>query len=188
MARTVFIRKLKRPDGSGVWPAYVFDANAVGTWLFSPKGSLYRGEKSGVTGICEVGQGSRDEGLPVLHLIPAAGWWVASWAGEGTYPQVSVDICTPPSLVGHTWTYVDLELDVLSHQPGVVRIDDEDEFAAASQAGIITTGEATAARAATDEVARLLRCGAEPFGRQGPGMLAKAITADLLPLRNLPQS
>src|SRR6266542_148373 len=32
----VFLRKRKRPSGSGLWPAYVLDVDDHGTWLFSP--------------------------------------------------------------------------------------------------------------------------------------------------------
>src|SRR5579859_4967145 len=42
-----FIRKLKRPDGCAVWPAYRAGEDRFGTWLFTPKGSLHRGEKAG---------------------------------------------------------------------------------------------------------------------------------------------
>jgi hypothetical protein len=43
----VFIRKQKRPDSSGFWGAYKTGEDAFGVWLFTPRGSLYRGEKGG---------------------------------------------------------------------------------------------------------------------------------------------
>jgi len=46
VTEVTFIRKLKRPDGSAVWPAYHMGEDRFGTWLFTPKGSLYRGERA----------------------------------------------------------------------------------------------------------------------------------------------
>jgi hypothetical protein len=44
ITEVALIRKLKRPDGSAVWPAYRTGEDRFGTWLFTPQGSLYRGE------------------------------------------------------------------------------------------------------------------------------------------------
>jgi hypothetical protein len=55
VTEVTFIRKLKRPDGSAVWPAYHLGEDRFGTWLFTPKGSLYRGERAGAAAYCNVG-------------------------------------------------------------------------------------------------------------------------------------
>ncbi|MGH9117659.1 MAG: hypothetical protein ACRD0A_07200 [Acidimicrobiales bacterium] len=62
-----------------------------------------------MTGECEVGQGNRDAGLPVVSLVPVDGWWFATWYGSSPDPSISVDVCTPATLVDSEWTYVDLE-------------------------------------------------------------------------------
>jgi hypothetical protein len=183
---TTFIRKLKRRGASGLWSAYVLDVDAHGRWLFSPKGSLYRGEEGGLTGLCEVGQGNPDAGLLVLHLVPRGGWWIAAWAGDWTYPWVSIDIATPATLVEGAWTYDDLELDLVSREPGVVQIEDEDEFAAACDQGLITAREQLDATTATAELRRILRSLREPLGNLGPQRLGMAIRLELPPLTDLP--
>ena len=57
---TVFVRKMKRPVGSGVWSAYVLAHDAYGLWLHSPVGSLYRGEDGRTTERGRTGPGLDD--------------------------------------------------------------------------------------------------------------------------------
>jgi hypothetical protein len=182
---TVFVRKLKRPAGSGVWPAYVLAEDAYGLWLHSPAGSLYRGEDGRTTGLCEVGQGDRDAGRPIVQLIPPAGWWIATWSGDDAELPVTVDICTPPALAGPEWTYTDLELDPCRTYAGAVRTDDWDEFVAACDSGLIPRAEQVAARKATAEIEHLLRQRVEPFGEIGSGRLDTALAMVLPPLTDL---
>jgi hypothetical protein len=182
---TVFVRKLKRPVGSGVWSAYVLAEGAYGLWLHSPAGSLYRGEDGRTTGLCEVGQGDRDAGRPVVRLIPPAGWWIATWSGDDAELPITVDICTPAALVGPEWTYTDLELDPYLTDAGSVRTDDWDEFLAACESGSISPAEQVAARKATAEIEHLLRQQVEPFGEIGYGRLDAALVMALQPLTDL---
>ena len=118
---------------------------------------------------CEVGQGTRLAGLAVLHLIPLSGWWMAQWTAEGAGVFVSVEVCTPPALLGGEWRFVDLELDPYRGTDGRVFVDDEDEFAAACATGSMTPKEAAAARTAADEVEGWLANSVEPFGQGGAG-------------------
>src|ERR1051326_2392202 len=182
-----FVRKLKRPDGCAVWPAYRLGEDRFGTWLFTPKGSLHRGEKAGVAGYCNVGS-PVGPGVAVMHLVPRAGWWIATfWDQAESRWTVTVDICTPPRLAGDVWTYTDLELDVQADSgTGEVQVVDEDEFAAARRCGFITPGEAVAARHAADQVTRLVRDGAGPFAGAGPRRLHAAMSLGLPPVRHLP--
>ena len=179
--KTVVIRKIKRPEGIFRWPAYVISNDCHGLWLYSPKGTIFRGQLGANIGECEVGQGDREEGLPVMHLIPNAAWWIAAWFSE----QISVDICTPPTLIDDEWCYTDLELDPVAHSDGRVEIHDEDEFVAACEGGLITRDEAINARAAAVEVERCLRHRTEPFGRQGWDKLDEALLLSLPPIRAL---
>jgi hypothetical protein len=191
--QTVGIRKLKRPRGYGRWQAYVLAEDAHGLWLYSPAGSRYRGSDGHTTAECEVGQGNRDAGLRVVSLIPCGGWWIATWTGNDpepgrphvTDPWISVDICTPPSVIVGEWTYVDLELDPHRSQAGRVWIDDEDEFEAACRAGLISREEQTQARLGASETAGLLRASKEPFGGAGWDRLHAGIEMRLPPLTDL---
>ena len=182
------IRKIKRSKGFARWSAYEFDRDGFGLWLFTPPGSLFRAEVGGTVAECEVGQGTRPAGLAVLHLIPLFGWWMAQWTAEGVGVFVSVEVCTPPALLGGEWRFVDLELDPYRGPDGRVVVDDEDEFVAACAAGSMTPKEAAAARAAADEVEGWLTGSVEPFGQVGLEKLRDAAQRGLAPLRGLPQA
>lgn len=184
--RTTVIRKIKRPKGFARWSAYELGRDGFGLWLFTPPGSLFRAEVEGAITECEVGQGARPSGLAVLHLIPLSGWWMAQWTAEGKQGFISVEVCTPPALVGGEWQFVDLELDPYRGPDGRVVVDDEDEFVAACTAGVITSREAAAARAAATEVAGWLASSVEPFGQVGWEKLRDATQRGLAPLRGLP--
>lgn len=58
--------------------------------------------------------------------MPRSGWWTAWWWAEGR--TVTVAICTPPQLNAGTWSYVDLEVDLVLRADGTVLVVDEDEF------------------------------------------------------------
>jgi len=178
------IRKLKRPDKMARWPAYVVNEDRYGVWLFSPKGTIFRGQSGETIGECEVGQGSLPEGVPVIHLMPRSLWWVASWCREHDI-QISVDISTPPVFEETEWIYTDLELDPLGWADGRVTVDDEDEFVAACVADLISAEEAKVARSTTEEVVKSMREGTEPFGRLGWERLDEALSFSLPPIKTL---
>ena len=119
MRETAVIRKVKRPEGMGRWPVYVMDRDCYGLWLFSPRGTIFRGQFGSTIGECEVGQGDREAGLDVMHLIPNSAWWTAAWCRGHGIP-ISVDICTPPKRVDGEWSYFDLELDPVAFADGRV--------------------------------------------------------------------
>jgi hypothetical protein len=135
----VFIRKQKRPDGSGVWGAYKTGEDAFGVWLFTPRGSLYRGEKAGSTAYCKVGS-PEGPGMPVMHLVPRAAWWIATfWAPAEVPWSLTFEVSTPPRLDGAVRSYVHLQLDVwVESMTGSVQLEDEDEFLAACAVGTIS--------------------------------------------------
>ena len=183
--RTVVIRKVKRPEGIARWSAYVMGSDHHRLWLYSPKGTLYRSQVGSDIGECEVGQGSGPAGLPVMHLIPDAAWWIAAWCSDGHNAHIGVDICVPPALIDGEWRYIDLELDLVAHADGRVRIEDEDEFIDACEAGLIARDEAIHAQAAAVEIERGLRDRTEPFGRHGWDKLDEALLLPLSPIRAL---
>ena len=183
---TTVVRKIKRSDGgAGRWPAYVLGEDTFGLWLYSPRGCLYRGRTGVTLHECEVGQGNRATGLPVMHLIPRVGWWFAAWYRNGDAPIIGIDICTPPTLIDDEWHYTDLELDPHAFDDGRVEIHDEDEFLAACKAGFISFTEAKEARQAADEVAQGLRDKREPFGCVGWDRLDLAVALRLPPITTL---
>lgn len=181
--KTTVIRKIKRSKGFARWSAYELERDGFGLWLFTPPGSLFRSEVAGTVTECEVGQGTRPAGLAVLHLIPASGWWMAQWTADGARSFISVEVCTPPALLGGEWQFVDLELDPYRGADGHVVVDDEDEFVAACATGLIAPGEAAAARAAAAEVAGWLANSVEPFGQVGWEKLGGAVRRGLTSLR-----
>jgi hypothetical protein len=161
--------------------------DGFGTWLFTPKGSRYRGEKPGVVGYCNVGS-PIGPGVAAIHLIPLTGWWIATfWDESESSWSLTVDICTPPRLADGVWTYTDLELDVLVDAgTGDIQVDDEDEFVDACERGSITLDEAVAARQATDKIVQLVRELREPFASAGNHRLRDALMLGLAPIRDLP--
>jgi len=180
---TVVIRKIKRPQalGFGRHPTYELATDRFGTWLFSPKGTIYRGQVGSEITECEVGQGTAEAGRPVIHLIPEGEWWVAHWCEL----FIAVDVCVPSELTDGEWRFTDLELDVLAIPDGRVEVHDEDEFEGACEAGLITPEEASSARAAAVDVEACLRNRNEPFGRVGWSRLEDAVNLGLPPIREL---
>ena len=184
----VYIRKQKRPEGSGFWGAYPTAEDEFGLWLFTPRGSLYRGESRGTIGYCNVGSPT-GPGIPVIHLVPPSAWWIATFGppGEAKW-SVTFDISTPPRLFDRVWSYDDLELDVLQHgQSGEVRIDDQDEFEHAIDVGLIHEDEAAAARAAAASAVELVSDRHGVFAQVGHRRLAGALDLGLEPITKLPE-
>lgn len=179
--RTV-IRKLKRPATMYRWPAYVVARDRHGLWLFSPQGTVHRGQVGEWIGECRVGEPTH--GAPVIQLIPVAQWWTAVWCRDCA-ATISVDICTPPVLEHGEWTYTDLELDPIRRGDGHINVDDEDEFAASCSAGLISDSEAARARLATADTVRCMQDGTEPFGGLGWQRLGAALSRSLPPITTL---
>lgn len=181
--QTTVIRKIKRPAGMMRWSAYVMSKDEYGLWLFSPKGTLVRGQNGSEVAECEVGQGNLSEGMPIMHLIPNTGWWIAAW--DPHRKRISIDICTPPTLTNDEWHYIDLELDPRANSDRRVIIEDENEFEDACIAGLIPPNEANQAQTATTEIVEQLRHQTEPFGNLGWNKLKEAMTLSLPPIRAL---
>jgi hypothetical protein len=156
--------------------------DACGVWLYSPKGTIYRGRTGSIVTECEVGQGDREAGRAVMHLVPTTGWWFAVWLADGETSFIAIDICTPPVLIDDEWRYTDLELDPVAYADGRFELQDREEFVAACGAGVITPAEAAEARAAADVLEGYLKGGVEPFGTVGWERLRRALASGLPPI------
>lgn len=82
-------------------------------------------------------------GRDAVHLIPSISWCIATWVYSTPGYSIAVDICTPPTLVGSEWTYIDLELDPYRRSNGDVGTDDWAEFLGACAVGAISPDEET---------------------------------------------
>jgi hypothetical protein len=187
MVAPVYIRKRKRPDGSGFWGAYPTAEDQFGLWLFTPRGSIYRAESRASVACCNVGSPTRP-GIPVIHLVSPGAWWIATFWAPGETPwTVTLDISTPPRLLDRVWSYDDLELDLLLDRlSGEVRTEDQDEFEDAIRVGLIHEDEAAAARAAAEAAADLISDRQGVFVRTGLRLLSDALHVGLEPITRLP--
>jgi len=184
--QTVRIRKQKQRTGQMMWRAYVFTVDEFGTWLYSPEGTLVRGEKDGVFAFNEVGRGNRDKGSQCIHLVPPAAWWFAVWADDGSSRSVGIDVCVPPSFDSEEWRFTDLELDLYKSGQGESGVFDEDEFEDAVREGLISEAERAAALAVVSDLGPRIT-GYDPlFDEIGWKHLTAACRLSLPPLRNLP--
>lgn len=176
------VHKVKLTGATGRHAAYALGTDVHGSWLFSPAGSLFRGEIDGQVGWCDAAQDPAGRGRPLLQLMPTARWWVACWVATHDGVLVTADISTPAARVESGWRFVDLELDPFRHPDGRLGVEDEDEFAAACVAGQIDAdSEAGARREVVDLMAALDRR-IEPYGRVGEEKLAQAVALGLPPL------
>jgi hypothetical protein len=100
-------------------------------------------------------------------LVDDVHQWVAWWVDDPRGRRVSVDVCLPPARTEQGWTFVDLELDPVRHESGLVEVDDEDEFAVACHNLWIDRHDAVLARGASDRAVRLLTEHIEPYGSVG---------------------
>ncbi|MFZ7089354.1 hypothetical protein [Curtobacterium sp. RRHDQ10] len=80
----------------------------------------------------------------MIVLLPHAAWFVAHWVLGSEY-VVHVDIATPPRKSR-------AELDPLLQRDGSFIVDDEDEFAVACAAGLISDTERGAALLAVESL------------------------------------
>lgn len=172
-----YIRKRKRPQGSGLWAAYLIDTDAFGTWFYTPAHSLYRANNGE---ICEVAQLSPGgPGEHSVQLAPHDGWWFAYFRESGL---IHVDVSTQPVPAGEEWTFDDLELDPFRRPDGTVGTEDWDELEEAHAVGLVSDVERDAAERAALDLEYDFAAGTEPFGQVGWDRLAAAVALGLPPL------
>jgi len=151
-------------DDHGDWLGF-----APGTWFHRP-GMEFRTTNTQVT------------------LVPREHWWVATfngddgpprqaWANLGDAPvELYVDIATPAVWDGTVARSVDLDLDVIRGTGGVVRVDDEDEFAEHQHAFGYPPEVVTSAQAACNDVRRMAEQWVSPFDGVAPRVWLDRVT------------
>jgi uncharacterized protein len=113
-----------------------------------------------------------------VTLIPATGWYVAAFNGEGNQRlDLYIDISTPPTVTGDLIEAVDLDLDVLRTRDGRVLLDDADEFAVHQVRYGYPEHVIAAAQAEADRLLAEVAAGAEPFGEAGRGWVARYVAS-----------
>jgi hypothetical protein len=182
----LYIRKVKRGKGDGLWGTYLVDEDEHGRWFFTPEGSRYRGTATGKVAYCYAGW-PEEPGIPVIHLVPTTGWWFARWAEPELGAHVAIDLATPGMLVeGNVWSYDDLELDLFKFRDGRYGVVDEDEFEEAIEAGFIDDDERRTCLSTCDALHRRLADGDELFDEIGWRKLAECVERPFAPLTDFP--
>lgn len=103
-------------------PHWEFDGMLLGTdehgtWLGFPRGTAHRRPDL-----------AYDSDVDSVTLLPSTGWFLATFHAASIWCEVYVDIATPPTWDGNVVRSVDLDLDVIRTDGGLVYVDDEDEF------------------------------------------------------------
>jgi hypothetical protein len=111
-----------------------------------------------------------------IVLVPADGCWIASWNGPGESDiSIYVDVTSKPTFQSGVVSAVDLDLDVVQHRDGTVRVLDEDEFAEHQVLYHYPAAVVAQAQATTDDLVARLTAGAEPFGKAGSAWLQRFV-------------
>lgn len=178
----VTVWKRKRPAGWCRWQAYDLESDSFGTWLFTPaRSNFIRSDGVGNTRMFEHWEDREGHGRPSLVLLPRDGWFVGHWTLSGDH-LIDVDISTPPQRSGSDWIFEDLELDPYVLLDGTYGVEDEDEFAEAVGAGLITDDERETAERTVDVLRAELTHKNSRLLAAGQRRLAMAIDLGLDPL------
>ena len=135
------------------WPVVHLGDDQFGTWLGSRQGNPVR-----------QADGRRVEAQrhDAVWLVSDGAWWLtAFWFTDET--DLTVDICTPPRLVGGVWSFVDLELDLFRSADGRAGIVDQDEFEELAGSGHLADGQVASAAEAAQSLLPLVEMRSEPF-------------------------
>ena len=115
MPSTLKLRKIKRPAGVGYFDVLTLTEDEFGVWLYAPAGSTWKAP--------------HDTGkLPfdVIALVNPNNWWVAWWVDDPGGKRLEIDICLPPQREDDGELDVDLELDPIRHESGLIENQDRD--------------------------------------------------------------
>lgn len=136
------------------WPIERLGQDEFGIWLGSRQGNPVRQPD---------GRRVEAQKHDAVWLVSDDAWWLpAFWFTDAT--DLTIDICTPPRLDGHVWTYVDLELDLFRSADGHADIVDQDEFEELAKSGHLAENQLANAAEAAESLLPLLQAKSEPFG------------------------
>ena len=150
------LHKIKRPGGIFSFDVEPLAHDEFGVWLHAPVGSAW--------------EAPHDAGVlafDVVLLLSPVRYWVAWWVDDPADRRLEIDVCLRPQRVHGGWSYVDLELDPVRHESGIVEIEDRDEFDLARQSGWIAARDAEVAEATAITMQAALREREEPLGDEG---------------------
>ena len=150
------LRKIKRPAGSFFFDVQPIIEDEFGVWLHAPRGSSWQAPHA-------VGTLAFDA---ILLLSPER-CWVAWWVDDPADKRLEIDICLAPKRELDGWSYIDLELDPIRHEGGIIETEDRDEFEAACRNGWMTPEDARIACATAAAMETALHRRREPFGDEG---------------------
>ncbi|MCC2336383.1 DUF402 domain-containing protein [Cellulomonas wangsupingiae] len=136
------------------WPVEHLGQDQHGTWLGARRGNPVRQPD---------GRHESQE-HDAVWLVTEGAWWLpAFWFTDTT--DLTIDICTPPTLDGSVWSFVDLELDLVRAADGRAGIVDQDEFDELALSGHLTDSQVATATEVARALLPLVQMEAEPFGR-----------------------
>lgn len=159
----MLVEKVKRPAGVFSFEFADVDEDSYGSWLFAPTGSKW---------VAPHDHGSLP--VDVLMLLNPELWYASWWVDDPADRRVEIDVCPPPERTARGWSYVDLELDVVRHEPDRVTLDDSDEFEAACRSRWITPADAEIAARTAAEMKTVLESRVAPWSDEGWRRLAHA--------------
>ncbi|HUR77793.1 MAG TPA: DUF402 domain-containing protein [Acidimicrobiales bacterium] len=181
------VRKIKLSGAVLTWRAYSVAEDEHGRWTFTSPGTLVHNAKNGEVSYAAMGKGT-EPGF--LWLMPRDEWWFGGWWTRPDRDQISIDACTPPTLLNGIWTWTDLELDIGRNDRagdlGGVWVEDEDEFEESIALGLIDEPSQRAALDVTSEMVRRLTERVAPFDDFG-WKRYDAVVARHLPPLELPR-
>ena len=158
---TLKLRKIKRPAGIFTFDVQPLVEDAFGVWLYALRGSNW-----------EAPHATGELPFDVLILLSPERCWVALWVDDPADKRLEIDICIAPERDNNGWSYVDLELDPIRHEGGIIEIEDGDEFEAACRNGWISSKDAEMAEATALVMEAALRRRDSPLGEEGWRRLA----------------
>lgn len=150
------------PDSVLEWTARTIGTDEFGTWLYCPAGHTYRRANGEVVVSESAG----------VQLMTGGAWWVAWWWLRDRW--IAADVCTPAEHADGTWTYVDLELDVVRGTSGAVSIVDQDEFDELVTGAPLPPAVTRTARDTAEQVRAAMLGEQEPFRDRGWSWLSQA--------------
>ncbi len=135
------------------WPVEVLGTDQHGTWLGSRQGNSVQ-QPDGRTEL---------QRHNVVWLAIEAAWYLPAFVFS-TDTDLTIDLCTPPTFSGETWSFIDLELDLFRRPGGRAGIVDQDEWELLAGSGRISEDEILTVNETARTLLQLVEDRRESFG------------------------